>query len=154
VSDLLASFDRATDVIRICLADPEDVVFNEGRSWGSITRERRSRRATTLEVPDASTLFAADLLAVVPSPDDDSGRRRPRVEEGIRGNWTYFDREADIVWIRLRAEPGYVVSSLTSWGLIDYDETTDVPQGVEIWSPGFLPADLLDALPDPLPPST
>lgn len=60
----------------------------------------------------------------------------------------YYDREAEIVYVELSRVK--VEHSLeTEWGLIDMDRQ-DRALGIEIWRPpGMLPADLLEALPEP-----
>lgn len=66
----------------------------------------------------------------------------------------YYDREARIVYLPFGpdADGETLHSERTCWGLIDYDREGR-PCGAEIWSPSqMLPLDLLEALPDPLPP--
>lgn len=65
----------------------------------------------------------------------------------------YFDREARIVYLPLtpNGDGDTLTSQPTDWGLIDYDRR-GLPCGVEIWNAAkVLPADLLDALPEPPP---
>ncbi len=60
----------------------------------------------------------------------------------------YYDREADIVYVEL-GRPKVEHSLEMGWGLIDMDRQ-DRPLGIEIWrARGKLPADLLEAMPEP-----
>ena len=64
---------------------------------------------------------------------------------------TYYDREADILYVELRAAdaPRNVEHG---WGLIDLGDD-GVPVGIEYWDASErLPAELLAALPAPRPP--
>lgn len=150
--DSFAYFGSEADTFQIRLADPKSDVFVEERVWGSITRDRKARDATQLEIRGAVTV-TPDLLAMVPKPERGPGRHRsPIGGRDVVGRWTRFDGVGDIVWIRLRSGAGYAISEVTPWGSIGRDEAISVPLGVEI--PGRLPSsDLLDALPDPPPPS-
>ena len=65
----------------------------------------------------------------------------------------YFDREARIVYLPLtpNGDGDTLFSERTDWGVIDFDRR-DNPCGIEIWNAAtMLPADLLDALPEPPP---
>jgi uncharacterized protein YuzE len=65
--------------------------------------------------------------------------------------FSYYDREADIVWIPLGISDD-AMSEETEWGLIDRDATSDAIVGIEIRDASErLPADLLAALPHPPP---
>jgi uncharacterized protein YuzE len=63
--------------------------------------------------------------------------------------YAYYDREADIAWLRTGASD-QVVSEEVEWGLIDHDAATDEVVAVEIWAASQqLPKAALDALPEP-----
>ena len=67
----------------------------------------------------------------------------------MRESASYYDREANIVWIPTGASDA-AVSEETSWGLVDHDASSDAVVGIEIWNARkIFPADLLDALPEP-----
>jgi uncharacterized protein YuzE len=65
-------------------------------------------------------------------------------------DFAYYDREADIAWLRTGVADT-VVSEELDWGLIDHDRATNEVVGIEIWSASSrLPAELLDNLPAPV----
>jgi uncharacterized protein YuzE len=91
---------------------------------------------------DASAPLARLRVDVIPI-------RRAAPVDSPRPMYSYYDREADIVWIPTGASDD-AVSQKTSWGLIDHDAKTDEIVGVEVWEASTrLPADLLAALPAP-----
>ena len=64
---------------------------------------------------------------------------------------TYYDREADIVYVGLR-DAEAARSAEHEWGLIDLGDDGE-PVGVEYWDASdHLPAEMLDVLPAPKPP--
>jgi uncharacterized protein YuzE len=63
----------------------------------------------------------------------------------------YYDREARIVYLPLtpNGDGETLNSQETGWGLIDHNRRGE-PCGIEIWNAAqMLPADLLEALPEP-----
>jgi uncharacterized protein YuzE len=67
----------------------------------------------------------------------------------MRGQFAYYDREADIAWLPTGAAER-VVSEEVDWGLVDHDSETDEVVAIEIWSASSrLPADVLSTLPAP-----
>ncbi|MGH3609253.1 MAG: DUF2283 domain-containing protein [Pseudonocardiaceae bacterium] len=61
---------------------------------------------------------------------------------------TYYDREADIVYVGLR-DSEVARSQEHGWGLIDLDRDGE-PVGMEYWdASAHLAAEFLDALPEP-----
>jgi uncharacterized protein YuzE len=59
---------------------------------------------------------------------------------------TYYDREADIVYVQLR-DADVARSEEHDWGLIDLGEDRK-PVGMEYWDASqHMPAEFLDALP-------
>jgi uncharacterized protein YuzE len=67
---------------------------------------------------------------------------------------SYYDREADIVWIPTGSSDD-VVSEEMGWGLVDHDVNSDEVVGIEIWAASTrLPADLLARMPPPVEPGS
>lgn len=63
--------------------------------------------------------------------------------------FTYFDREARIVWLPVGRSDD-VFDEETPWGSYAYDGETQKKIGFEIWATvGFPPADLLEHIPPP-----
>jgi uncharacterized protein YuzE len=64
--------------------------------------------------------------------------------------FAYYDREADIAWLRIGVADT-VVSEEVEWGLLDHDRVTNEVVGIEIWKASSrLPAEVLDQLPAPV----
>lgn len=81
-----------------------------------------------------------------------SRRTRPEPARGRAGrtDFAYYDREADIAWLRIGVADT-VVSEEVGWGLLDHDSNTDEVVGIEIWAASSrLPAELLAQLPAPV----
>lgn len=65
--------------------------------------------------------------------------------------YAYYDRDADIAWFPT-GESDAVVTERVPGGLRDYDGTSHKLVAIEVWSDSTrLPANLLDALPAPVP---
>lgn len=65
--------------------------------------------------------------------------------------YAYYDRDADIAWFPT-GESDDVVSERVPGGLRDYDRTSHKVVAIEVWRASTrLPANLLDALPAPVP---
>jgi uncharacterized protein YuzE len=77
-------------------------------------------------------------------------RGRASILRDVGTDFAYYDREADIAWLRTGVADT-VVSEELDWGLIDHDRVTDEVVGIEIWSAStLLPPELLDRLPTPV----
>ncbi len=67
----------------------------------------------------------------------------------MSGRYSYYDRDADIVWLPT-AESTAIVSEQVGWGLIDRDAGTNEIVALEIWEASSrLPDAILAALPAP-----
>jgi len=67
----------------------------------------------------------------------------------MSGRYSYYDRDADIVWLPTGESPD-VVSEQVGWGLIDRDAATNEIVALEIWEASSkLPDAILEALPAP-----
>jgi uncharacterized protein YuzE len=68
----------------------------------------------------------------------------------VSTDFAYYDREADIAWLRIGVADT-VVSEEVGWGLLDHDPETHEVVGIEIWrASSRLPAELLEQLPAPV----
>jgi uncharacterized protein YuzE len=68
----------------------------------------------------------------------------------VSTDFAYYDREADIAWLRTGVAKT-VVSEEVGWGLLDHDRLTNEVVGIEIWAASSrLPAELLEQLPAPI----
>ncbi|HVX31654.1 MAG TPA: DUF2283 domain-containing protein [Solirubrobacterales bacterium] len=67
----------------------------------------------------------------------------------MKERYAYWERDTDIAWIPTGPE-GFVESEKTAWGIVDYDKETGAVTGLEILDASkFLPAELLERLPEP-----
>lgn len=76
-------------------------------------------------------------------------RDRASILSDVGTDFAYYDREADIAWLRTGVADT-VVSEEFDWGLVDHDRATNDVVGIEVWSASSrLPSELLDNLPTP-----
>lgn len=81
---------------------------------------------------------------MISDPDTIRSPRPPRV-------FAYYDPDANIAWFPT-GESNDVVSERVLGGLQDYDRTTRQLVAIEVWDASTrLPANLLEALPQPRP---
>jgi uncharacterized protein YuzE len=71
---------------------------------------------------------------------------------GNHDRFAYYDRESDIAWLPT-GPLGDITGERTGWGVLARDVETGAVVSIEIWSASErLPAELLDALPEPIDP--